>query len=101
MTLIDPLAPWEKPCGGGVTAKALHGFGVFESDLPRQFIDQITLYFGDTTSVTVSPDKPLAIVSRRVLGTYLLDEAMRNGVAFIKNRVSKNGDRPGRRRAPT
>src|SRR5207253_4688672 len=43
VTLIDSQAPWEKPCGGGVTAKALSGFGIFDSDLPRNNIDRVTL----------------------------------------------------------
>src|SRR5438876_11910720 len=75
--LIDPQAPWEKPCGGGVTAKALSSFGIFESDLPRNNIDRITIYFGDTRSVTVTPKEPLAVVSRRELGKYLLEEAVK------------------------
>jgi geranylgeranyl reductase family protein len=96
VTLIDPLAPWEKPCGGGVTAKALSSFGIFASDLPRQYIDRISIYFGDTNVVTVSPDQPLAVVSRRELGKYLLEEAQRAGVSFVKGRVSQissTGDR--------
>src|ERR1051325_4565954 len=95
VTLIDPQAPWEKPCGGGVTAKALAGFSIFDSDLPRQSIDRITIYFGDSTSVTVAPQQPIAIVSRRELGKFLLEEATRSGVQFLKSRVSKIG-REGR-----
>src|SRR5215468_3442548 len=75
VTLVDPQAPWEKPCGGGVTAKALSSFGIFESDLPRNHIDRITIYFGDSRSVTVAPKEPLAVVSRRELGSYLMKEA--------------------------
>src|SRR6476646_11024562 len=89
VTLVDPQAPWEKPCGGGVTAKALSGFDVFKSDLPRQFIDRITIYVADKTSVSVTPQEPLAVVSRRELGKYLLDEAERAGVQYVKHRVTK------------
>ncbi len=89
VTLIDPQAPWEKPCGGGVTAKALSAFDIFDTGLPRQLIDQITFYFGDTNSVTLTPQQPLAIVSRRELGKYLLDAAESAGVSFIRSRVSK------------
>ena len=89
MTLIDSQAPWEKPCGGGVTAKALSSFGIFESDLPRSTIDRITIYFGDTRSVTVSPNEPLAVVSRRELGKYLMEEAERAGANIVKNRVTR------------
>ena len=61
VSLVDPQVPWEKPCGGGVTAKALSSFGIFESDLPRNNIERITIYFGDTNSVSVTPQKPIAI----------------------------------------
>src|SRR2546425_8570807 len=88
VTLIDPQAPWEKPCGGGVTAKALSQFGIFTSDLPRKNIDQITIYFGDTTSVTVTPQKPLAVLSRHELGKYLLDAAAHAGVSILRSRVN-------------
>jgi len=88
VTLIDSQAPWEKPCGGGVTAKALAGFGIFESDLPRNNIDGIAIYFGDKLSVTVYPQEPIAVVSRRDLGQYLLQEAVKSGVSLLKDRVT-------------
>jgi geranylgeranyl reductase family protein len=89
VTLIDSQAPWEKPCGGGVTVKALSSFGIFESDLPRNNIDQVTIYFGDENSVTVTPQKPIAILSRRELGKYLLAAAEKAGVSILKSRVNQ------------
>ena len=89
VTLIDAQVPWEKPCGGGVTAKALSSFGIFESALPRNTIDRITIYFGDSRSVTVTPKEPLAVVSRRDLGTYLMEEAQKSGVFLLKKRISQ------------
>ena len=89
MTLFDAQAPWEKPCGGGVTSKALSGFEIFDSDLPRNNIDLITIYFADKNSVTVTPQKPIAVLSRRELGRYLLDTAERAGVSLLKSRVTK------------
>jgi geranylgeranyl reductase family protein len=94
VVLIDSQAPWEKPCGGGVTAKALSGFGIFESDLPRTNIDQITIYFGDTDWVHVTPSKPLAVVSRRTLGQYLMEVAEKSGVFFLRDRVTQIERRP-------
>src|SRR5439155_11784087 len=84
VTLIDPQAPWEKPCGGGVSAKALSQFGIFTSDLPRQNIDKITIYFGDTDSVTVTLPKPVAVPSRRELGKYVLVSAQNSGVSILR-----------------
>jgi len=88
VTLIDSQAPWEKPCGGGVTAKALSSFGIFESDLPRNNVDQITIHFGDQLSVSVTPQAPIAVVSRRDLGRYLLEEARKSGVSIVKTRIT-------------
>src|SRR5262245_10602532 len=89
VTLIDSQAPWEKPCGGGVTAKALSRFGILGSDLPRTNIERITIYFGDSRSVSVTPKEPLAVLSRRELGQYLIDAAVKSGVIFQKTRVLK------------
>ena len=88
VTLIDSQAPWEKPCGGGVTAKALAGFGIFESDLPRNNIDVIAIYFGDKLCVSVTPQEPITVVSRRDLGHYLLQEAEKSGVSLLRERVT-------------
>ncbi len=89
VTLFDPQAPWEKPCGGGVTTKALSSFGIFESELPRNNIERLTIYFADKDSVTVTPQKPIAVLSRRDLGKYLLDAAETAGVSIIKSRVTE------------
>jgi len=89
VVLLDAQAPWEKPCGGGVTAKALSSFGIFESALPRNNIDRITIYFGDTRSVSMTPKEPLAVVSRRELGKHLMEEAEKSGVSLLKTRVTK------------
>jgi len=89
VTLIDSLAPWEKPCGGGVTTKTLGQFGIFNSDLPRVDIERITVFFGDTDSVSMEPQSPLAVVSRQELGRHLLAEATRAGVRIVTDRVTE------------
>ena len=89
VTLIDSQAPWEKPCGGGITAKALANTQIFDADLPRKDIERITIFFGDEQSVTVQPAQPLAVVSRRDLAKHLLDEARRSGVNFVRDRVGQ------------
>jgi len=89
VTLIDSLAPWEKPCGGGVTTKTLGQFGIFKTDLPRVDIERITVFFGDKDSVSFAPNSPLAVVSRQELGKYLLDEATRTGVRIVTDRVTE------------
>jgi geranylgeranyl reductase family protein len=89
VTLLDPQVPWEKPCGGGVTAKAISNFEIFESNLPRNNIERVTIYFGDQASVTVAPQRPITVISRRDLGKYLLDAAESAGVSLIRSRVTQ------------
>src|SRR4030095_3626563 len=86
--LFDPQAPWEKPCGGGVTSRALERFDIFAGDLPRKKIEEITVFFGDQNSVKVVPQRPLVIVSRKELGQFLLNEANRWGVRVLHERVT-------------
>jgi geranylgeranyl reductase family protein len=96
VTLIDSHAPWEKPCGGGITAKALAAYSVFDSALPRQYVERISIHYGDRNCVTVRPQQPLAVVSRQELGKYLLDQAISLGACFIKTRVTKMAQSDGR-----
>lgn len=96
VTLIDPQAPWEKPCGGGVTTKALHQFKIFSEGVPFKTVEKITVFFGDKTSVSVEPRLPLVVLSRKELGQHLLDEAARAGVRFLHDRVTQIKD-DGRR----
>jgi geranylgeranyl reductase family protein len=86
--LIDPHAPWEKPCGGGLSAKTLSSFGLFASNIPRNNIARITIYFGDNLSVTVTPQDPIAVVSRRELAKHLIEEAGQSSVSILKTRVN-------------
>src|SRR5436190_9521525 len=88
VTLIDALAPWEKPCGGGVTTKALDRFGIFTSNLPRVDIEQVTVFFGDKEQVSLTPQTPLSVVSRQELGKHLLEQATQTGVQLVKDRVT-------------
>ena len=95
VTLLDPQVPWEKPCGGGVTAKAISTLEIFDSDLPRNNIERVTIYFADKESVTVMPQQAIAVLSRRDLGKYLLDTAETAGVSVIKSRVTQIKSRAG------
>jgi len=89
VTLFDPQTPWEKPCGGGITTRALDRFGIFAGDLPRKNVDQITLSFGNRTPFTFAPGHPLTVVSRKELGAYLLAEVQKAGVRHLPDRVSQ------------
>ena len=101
VTLLDPQAPWEKPCGGGITWRAIDRFDVFAGELPRKSIEEVTVYFGDRNSVKVAPKRPPAIVSRRELAQFLLNEAQRCGVRLLHQRVTGIQRESGRWRVAT
>ena len=89
MTLVDSQGPWEKPCGGGLTSRALELTAGPASGLELQKIDRITVYFGDHAKVVLVPSCPLAVASRKQLGIRLLDAARRAGVEFLRARASR------------
>ena len=79
--LFDHKAPWEKPCGGGLTAKVFNDF----TDINRWDLNGRANYkmsvitpFGRRIVMTI--DNPIVTVSRMRLGNILLDEAIRAGV---------------------
>lgn len=89
VTLFDSNAPWEKPCGGGLTSRALELEGAISAQVPRQKIEQITVQYADAAEVTLRPSAPLAVVSRRELGEHLLECAVSAGVTFVRTRVKR------------
>lgn len=87
VTLFDARGPWEKPCGGGVTAKAMGELDPSAVEtVPHSRIDRLGIYFGRRAAEVVLDDPP-RIFSREKLGEYLLQTAERAGVRFIRGRV--------------
>jgi geranylgeranyl reductase family protein len=87
--LFDSNGPWEKPCGGGLTSRALDLEGAIGAQVPRQRIEQITVQYGDAPEVCLTPPGPLAVVSRKELGERLLDAAVSAGTTFVRTRVKQ------------
>jgi flavin-dependent dehydrogenase len=56
---------------------------------------RFTVYFGDRDSVSIQPQVPLSVVSRRDLSQKLLEEAARSGARFLRDRVTKLQSTPG------
>jgi len=95
--LFDHQAPWEKPCGGGITHKAWAKFPILrDAALPRN---------ETTHSLQISPNRrffvidegpPLVLTSRRALGEIMLAAAVRAGADFLPLRVESVGLDNGR-----
>jgi len=96
--LIDPSHPREKPCGGGVTSRALAlvAAAVSGFDLPARvirtarFVDSIRQRSAcvalDVPAVEFPPD--LVVASRRDFDAALLAAAREAGAEFVPARVS-------------
>jgi len=95
--LFDEKLAWEKPCGGGVTHKALEQYPFLreaQSDY-RPILD----------SELISPSgrrarfrlrHPVAIFSRFVLNQLLLERARKSGAELRKERVTQISGKAGR-----
>jgi len=89
VTLFDPSHPREKPCGGGLTAKALALLPPAPpgDPLPARRIDACRFESGAGESVEVRLAQPVAVASRRELDAWLLRRATDVGSGHVAERV--------------
>lgn len=82
--LLDPKAPWEKPCGGGLTAAALaHTPELRELGAHAQEIRELLVVGPSGASVVIPLRSPYAVVSRLRLSRWGLERARAAGVSFL------------------
>ena len=81
--LLDPKAPWEKPCGGGITASAFRAVpDLREAQHLARRIDRMRLEASAEVLVDIPLDKPLFVIPRIALARWQLERAVRAGVTF-------------------
>lgn len=87
--LFDPKGAWEKPCGGGVTARGLreYSFLLDQSRYPLRLVRRITLVSPSESRVSVKLDQPFAVYSRQVLNGLFLNRACEAGACFAREAV--------------
>lgn len=87
-TLFDASHPREKPCGGGLTGKALAALPEEppSDPLPARFVASCRFEAGPD-AVEVGLEEPVAIASRRDLDAWLLRRATDAGVRHVAERV--------------
>lgn len=88
VTLFDASHPREKPCGGGLTAKALAQLPEAPADdpLPARFLDECRFESG-AESVRVALSKTVAVAARLELDAWLLRRASAKGVVHVAERA--------------
>jgi flavin-dependent dehydrogenase len=89
VTVFDASHPREKPCGGGVTGKALALLppAPASDPLPARWVDACRFESGHGEWVDLDLDRPLAVAARRDLDTWLLRRATEAGAIHAAQRV--------------
>ncbi|MGE0133463.1 MAG: NAD(P)/FAD-dependent oxidoreductase [Blastocatellales bacterium] len=86
--LFDAREAWEKPCGGGVTSKALREFEFLRGgEAPKQMISSLRLITAQSRELTVAPRHDFAIYSRKELGRMMRQRAIDAGARLYCNRI--------------
>jgi flavin-dependent dehydrogenase len=94
VVLFDEKLAWEKPCGGGVTHKALQQYPFLaearsESNPISSPIEECELISPSGQRVRFHMQHPVAIFSRLGLNGLLLERACRAGVDVRQERVTR------------
>jgi flavin-dependent dehydrogenase len=90
VVMLDPKAPWEKPCGGGLTASAFDEFPELEQlKAAARRVTSIRVEAEWEEELVVPLDRPIWILSRRTLGRWQLDRAVRAGAEHLPLRVTQ------------
>lgn len=88
VTVFDERPGWEKPCGGGVTDKALAAYPFLrEAGIERQWVRDCELIGRSGRRARLALDRAIAIFSRETLNRLLLDRARRAGAEVVSARV--------------
>lgn len=86
--LFDPRAPWSKPCGGGITAKAIDAFPLLAPLVSKaQEVSHFRLMAPSGRTAAIESSRPLWLVERLELNRFLLDQAVAAGARHRQERV--------------
>jgi flavin-dependent dehydrogenase len=96
VTLFDEKLAWEKPCGGGLTDKAIVRWPFLrEAGVERNSITACELIAPSGLRTSFRLDRPIAIFSRLTLNGLLLERARNAGAALIRERIVSIEGRSG------
>jgi flavin-dependent dehydrogenase len=88
--LFDEKLAWEKPCGGGLTHKALQQYPFLtEAQTGHNSVEHCELISPSGQRVRFPLRYPLAIFSRFVLNGLLLERARKAGVELRQERITR------------
>ncbi len=86
--IFDEHLAWEKPCGGGLTHKAVECFPfLLDNPYPKKLVSSIELISSNEQSVMLDMSHPIVIYSRTVLNGMLLERAADAGCKVQRSHV--------------
>jgi len=89
VALYDPKAPWEKPCGGGVTHKAYERFAMLsDPSLARREVFCSIQISQTGRFFVIDEGRPLFMVSRKDLSKHMLEQAKKAGAVHFAEKVT-------------
>jgi geranylgeranyl diphosphate/geranylgeranyl-bacteriochlorophyllide a reductase len=90
VTLYDEHLAWEKPCGGGLTHKAIEAYPfLLNGPHPKKLIHAVELISSKGHRAHLALDQPIVIYSRAVLNGLLLRRAEAAGCRIVRSRVTQ------------
>ena len=89
VTIFDERLAWEKPCGGGLTHKAIETYPfLLDSPHPKKIVRTAELISSRGHRARFEMDRPIVIYARKVLNGLLLDRAVAAGCTTVCSRVT-------------
>jgi flavin-dependent dehydrogenase len=86
--IFDEHLAWEKPCGGGLTHKAILCFPfLLDNSYPKKLVHSVELISSTDQRATLDMTHPIVIYSRTVLNGMLLARAAEAGCAVRRSHV--------------
>jgi flavin-dependent dehydrogenase len=87
--IFDERLAWEKPCGGGLTHKAIEAYPfLLESPYPKKIVRTAELISASGHRARFEMSHPIVIYARKVLNSLLLERAGASGCATARSRVT-------------
>jgi flavin-dependent dehydrogenase len=88
VSIFDQHLAWEKPCGGGLTHKAIQNFPfLLDNPYPKKLVQKIELISSNDQRATLDMTNPIVIYSRTVLNGMLLERAAEAGCKVQQSHV--------------
>ncbi len=90
VTVYDEHLAWEKPCGGGLTHKAISLYPfLLNNPQPKKVVRTAELISSGGRRARFHMSRPIVVYSRAVLNGLLLDRAVAAGCTTIRSRVTQ------------